>query len=163
MDGVLVNRERFFKDALGEKAESQKSRDEFFDTCYSKNLFTDVSGNRVAEFKLIMKKLFELGHSIQILTSYGTHGGPTDMGVLAHVGKVEWLNENYGDLIRAGAIEKFNGVLDCAQKKFFAAPESILIDDQKDNILGWIAAGGIGLLYEEGNHDKTISELLNLV
>jgi hypothetical protein len=32
-------------------------------------------------------------------------------------------------------------------KKDFAEPNAILIDDRKDNIDGWIDAGGIGILH----------------
>jgi len=42
-------------------------------------------------------------------------------------------------------------------KKDFAEPNSILIDDRKDNIDGWIDAGGIGILHTSA--EKTIEIL----
>ncbi len=45
-------------------------------------------------------------------------------------------------------------------KKEFASPTSILIDDREDNINDWIGAGGIGILHK--NAKDTIGQLHDL-
>jgi 5'(3')-deoxyribonucleotidase len=45
-------------------------------------------------------------------------------------------------------------------KKEFAAPDSILIDDLKDNVDSWKEAGGIGILHTSA--DDTIKKLKDL-
>lgn len=45
-------------------------------------------------------------------------------------------------------------------KKEFASPTSILIDDRDDNISDWINAGGIGILHKSAK--DTISQLKDL-
>lgn len=43
-------------------------------------------------------------------------------------------------------------------KKDFAEPNAILIDDRKDNVDGWIEAGGIGILHTSAS--ETIDTLI---
>ena len=44
-------------------------------------------------------------------------------------------------------------------KKLYANKQSILIDDQPENINPWIKAGGIGILHNSNNVQATINQL----
>jgi len=46
-------------------------------------------------------------------------------------------------------------------KKKYAAPNHVLIDDRKDNIEGWESEGGVGILHTSA--EDTIAKLLNIV
>jgi len=45
------------------------------------------------------------------------------------------------------------------QKQKWATPTSILIDDRKDFITKWEAAGGIGILHKDNNIGNTLKKL----
>jgi hypothetical protein len=73
----------------------------------------------------------------------------------SRVGKVDWVNRELPGvpLILRSA----------KHKKDFASPNSILIDDRKDNIDGWIENGGEGIVHTSAAETiKTLKEKYNL-
>jgi len=71
---------------------------------------------------------------------------------LSRTGKVKWVKKNLGN-------PKLN-LRRASQKKEFAKPSHILIDDYEKNIKSWIAAGGIGILHTSASN--TIKQLKKL-
>ncbi len=65
-------------------------------------------------------------------------------------GKRQWVEENLG-----GHVELI--LCKAAEKKNYAAPNRILIDDLKKNIDGWVGAGGIGI-----HHTSSIETIVLL-
>jgi len=109
-------------------------------------------------WKALMRNLREEGHTLEILTSYGSWD-PLEVGPSAHLGKCQWLRQHYGDIFAEGVVTNFNGVETCDQKQFFAAPDSILIDDQIDNIEQFRNAGGKGVWYCGDHHKESLKSL----
>lgn len=68
--------------------------------------------------------------------------------------KHEWLQKHF-----SGA--PVHIVVDGADKQHYAKPNYILIDDKKDNITQWKAAGGIGILHT--NMYNTIDQLKKIL
>ena len=70
----------------------------------------------------------------------------------SRVGKIKWVKRE---------LPGFKIILRKAEnKREFASPTSILIDDSKSNIEQWIESGGIGILHT--STEKTIRELKEL-
>jgi len=108
------------------------------------------------------------GHQVEILTSYGIdfsplhtkdHGllGRFELEALAHRGKAQWLETHYGDQCLDNSIRAFNGVGTCGGKARFGRPDTLLIDDQPENVREFRAAGGSSLQYRADQHDAVMS------
>ncbi len=69
----------------------------------------------------------------------------------SRIGKADWVNRELPGtpLILRSA----------KNKKEFAAPDAILIDDRPENIEGWIQEGGKGILHTSA--EETIKELID--
>jgi len=70
-------------------------------------------------------------------------------------GKRDWLRKNISPVVARFAI-----IVSKDKKKNYSNRNSILIDDRKENIKGWISKGGIGILHK--NTTQTIKELKEL-
>jgi len=68
----------------------------------------------------------------------------------ADVHKKDWVKRKISPTLKTNTVY-------AAQKKDFATPDSILIDDMNKNINAWIEAGGIGI-----RHTSTASTLKQL-
>lgn len=66
--------------------------------------------------------------------------------------KVRWVHKHYGPQYEVIVLPK-------KEKRKHAAPNHILVDDTAANVSEWKADGGIGILHEEDNYHRTISEL----
>ena len=125
-------------------------------------LYRELMPNRKFEMKALMRELKQRGHTVEILSSYGARY-TGDYGADVHLGKRDWLQLHYGDLLSEGVISRFNGVSDCEQKKFYAHPDSLLIDDQEENIAAFIEAGGQAVRYDLLFHEASIEKVLNFL
>lgn len=114
--------------------------------------------NRPAEFRWIMRYAAMKGCTNEILTSYG-QAAEADLGAQSHVGKVRWLNTYYLSEFQDKVLTRFNGVQNCGQKALYANEKSLLIDDQLENVLDFIAAGGHAVLYEPRDHAESVKVL----
>ena len=99
------------------------------------------------------------GHTNEILTAYGVQE-PIEMGDEVHRGKADFLREHYGDLFDSGVLSRFNGVSKGYQKRFYAEPNTVLLDDWGKNITGFRAAGGLAVHYKHDEHDQCVAQLL---
>ena len=71
--------------------------------------------------------------------------------------KVRWVHTHYGKEYEVIVLPK-------KDKRKYAAPNAILIDDRHDNISEWKADGGIGIYHKDGtNFDSTIAELKSIL
>jgi len=66
--------------------------------------------------------------------------------------KVRWVHKHFGSQYEVIVLPK-------KDKRKYAEPNHILIDDRKDNISEWKADGGIGIFHEVDDFDGTISQL----
>tara|TARA_R100000329_G_scaffold138815_1_gene120402 strand:+ start:403 stop:921 length:519 start_codon:yes stop_codon:yes gene_type:complete len=98
-----------------------------------------------------MTELYSQGVSVQILTSLGTTNALDCLG--RYRGKIDWLHRFYHPQLKDGIIERVNVVTTCDQKKLYAKDQTILIDDQRDNVYDFNKAGGLGVLYTQEHHE----------
>ena len=70
--------------------------------------------------------------------------------------KVRWVHKHYGSKYEVIVVPK-------KDKRHYAKPNHILIDDRQDNINEWKADGGIGIFHEVDNFHNTISELKKIL
>jgi 2-hydroxychromene-2-carboxylate isomerase len=89
-----------------------------------------------------------------MLTSVGTPR--TEQGAEAARQKTVWLK-------RHGIDYHPNFVKMFSEKKKYATPMSILIDDRPDCALPFTEAGGHGILHDDKHMDKTLATLDSLV
>lgn len=94
------------------------------------------------------------GVKVEMLTSVGTHR--TEQGAEAARQKTVWLK-------RHGIDYHPNFVKMFSEKKKFANPMSILIDDRPDCALPFSEAGGHGILHDDKHMDRTLSQLDSIV
>lgn len=76
---------------------------------------------------------------------------PTRLDVRSPSGKLIWIHKNLG-------FDTHYVFTRSSRKRLLAAPGRVLIDDLKDNVEGWIKAGGIGIHHK--NADDTINQLV---
>ena len=151
MDGVIVNFLRGMKSVFPEYNEEQYQSDKN----HKKEAWTAVKryeqeGGRfwfdlkpMADANLLWKYTKHL-HP-EILTATGSSG--SGVGIQ----KKDWVAANLGDGISVHAVSAFK------DKAKFAKPGHILIDDMRESIDPWIAAGGIGILHTSAAN--TIAQL----
>lgn len=143
MDGVLVNFERGYNELTGEKTPG-------VDSTYDKNDFWSAITKAGAKFWADLNWMSDG----QQLWDYINQYNPKLLTApsrekSSEIGKQEWINKNL-----PGTPVVFKQAKD---KKDLAEPNSILIDDRKDNIQQWIDAGGIGI-----RHTSTASTIKQL-
>lgn len=90
-----------------------------------------------------------------ILSSVGSSLN-SKLGIEGKKGKLEWVTRELGPQFAKTAIITVDG-----GKSQYASPDSVLIDDSKKNINGWVQNNGIGILHK--NAADTISQLKNVL
>lgn len=70
--------------------------------------------------------------------------------------KIRWVHKHYGDQYEVIVVPK-------KEKRNYAKPNHILIDDKHSNVNEWNADGGIGIFHEKDNFHRTITELKNIL
>lgn len=71
--------------------------------------------------------------------------------------KVRWVHKHYGEQYEVIVLPK-------KQKRDYASPSAILIDDRHDNINEWEADGGIGIYHKDGvDFTETIRTLKSIL
>jgi hypothetical protein len=78
------------------------------------------------------------------------------LGVEGKKGKQRWIKRELGNEYLNTAL-----IVSSGTKDKYVSQNSILIDDDKDNIDSWISAGGIGILHKDP--DKTIEQIKKLM
>lgn len=151
MDGVLCNFDKAFKPF--------KSPNVAYDR---KQFSKAVLEHKIFENLEYMPHGLELlthvkgisGITVEILTSVGTKD--PIQGAEAARQKKHWL-------LKHGIHYKPNFVRMFSEKKEYAFPSSILIDDRPDCALPFSAAGGNGILHKDEEIKRTLSALDNIV
>lgn len=163
MDGVLTDLDGWLATKFGVEVVSLADREARGALLrraveYNPAFPAELPPNRLGEFRGIMRFLALKGYNNEILTSYG-QAAQADLGAQSHVGKVRWLSAHYLSEFQDKVLTRFNGVQNCGQKALYANSSSLLIDDQIENVLDFIAAGGHAILYESNNHESSIKGL----
>ncbi len=142
LDGVMADFARGVREILKLDPKTV-SPDELFGTLakQGKDFFLKLPKMKDADRLWAFLK----GNDVEILT-----GVPTSNREEAAKNKVSWVRRNISKNVKVITTSS-------KSKKKFAGPNQILIDDRKDNIAAWKAAGGIGILHT--NAAKTIKEL----
>lgn len=153
LDGVLVDFESHAYDITGINISTANR-------AQTKKFWKDINKwtDNDKPFFVNMKPLpdaFKLWSFIEkyhpiILSSYGDIKNAADE-------KREWVRKHLGAHVANEAIFVKQSVL----KAEYAAPMSILIDDQLKSINPWIQAGGIGILHKSA--DLTIKQLKDII
>lgn len=178
MDGVISDVDGTIAEALRVDVATIEADRAFRTDCYKRwaemlcyNLeegFAALKVHHLQETKDVMRTLVSKGHRVELLTSLGVARGLFPMDVLTlgaqiHRGKTRWLGKHYGDLFEEGVIHRFNVVVNCDQKKHLAEPRAVLVDDQGENVEGFISRGGYGVHYSYRRRDECLQQLWNLL
>lgn len=110
------------------------------------------------DMKNLMIDLHNCNYNVEILTSYGGRGAYQRIEAQKRL----WLIDNLGMAI-CDEILYFNGVTDCEYKALKAKPDTLLIDDQKSNVLDFINRGGRAVLYSFDNHEECMRQIKAIV
>lgn len=70
--------------------------------------------------------------------------------------KIAWVHKHKGEEFEVIVVPK-------KEKRNYAAPNHILIDDTHANINEWKADGGIGIFHVENRYDDTLNELKRIL
>lgn len=158
MDGVLCDWENGYKKLSGgknfEEVEASIGKNEAekifqsADSDFWSNLKWEKGGKELFDF---CKKNFS---KIKILS---TSGAKEDKILHKKVkdGKLKWLKKNAPSISPSDIVIVTNRRL----KKKYAKSNSILIDDNDNNIKDWENSGGIGILHDSDQHQKTMKKL----
>lgn len=174
MDGVLSDLDGTIAEAFGLSSNMVESDQDFRKTAY-KRWFNKLGGNlelgfsklhphHIDENRETLRLLSKMGYQVEILSSLGAYRGLFPMNILTlgsqiHQGKTNWLIKHYLDLFEDGTINRFNTVSTCDQKRHFATSDSILVDDQENNIREFKQNGGRGVHFHHRRRVECIAEL----
>jgi hypothetical protein len=151
MDGVICNFEEKF---LPLRSPGRKYDKEIFAKAVMEGkIFEDLNWMPNGQ-KLINHIRSIPGINVEMLTSVGTQRA--EQGAEAARQKKHWLSNNGIDF-HPNFVRMFS------EKKAYANPFTILIDDRPDCALPFTAAGGHGILYEDKHIDSALATLDEIV
>ena len=155
MDGVIAD----FNTAFKKLNVDNLTPDEFIKT-YSKNKFWNLLDKHADEFwinippmsdaNVLMDFIYNNFIDIHILTASTRHPS-------SKIGKRMWIRRHFPFIREDNIIV----VEEKKLKQKYATPNSILVDDNTQNISDWNNAGGIGILHKSAN--DTIKQLQQYV
>lgn len=148
MDGVLTDFDKRFNEIhpwSPTKFTEKNGKDEFWELIDERGVGFWVGMEWMEDGKLLWEYL-KTNHDVELLSS-------PSRAEHSRLGKRLWVRNH-----KLGA--KLNLAYSYNKKKY-AAPNHVLIDDRKDNIEGWESKGGIGILHT--STEDTIAKLLNIV
>ncbi len=160
MDGVLCDFDQAFLNLTFEKLGKPISKDDFradfgfrrsWKLINAKGISFWSDMPSMSDMQILRKFVLANFNSIKILSSAGKPYAKDNMST---DGKQLWLRSHgFGSIIPSNIL-----IVDTKEeKRKYATPEGILVDDNRDNINEWNQAGGIGILHTSA--DKTIHEL----
>jgi len=151
MDGVVCNFMEKFE--VLKPAGVKYDKDIFAKAVMDGKIFEDLNwmpnGKRLIDHVRTIR-----GVKVEMLTSVGTQR--TEQGAEAARQKTVWL-KSHGIDYHPNFVKMFN------EKKKYANPMSILIDDRPDCALPFTEAGGHGILHEDTHMNKTLATLDSIV
>lgn len=145
MDGVLVDFEKGYLDLTGIDLKGEHmDGPRFWDPINRKGYDFWINLDWMPDGKLLWDSIRPYNPTILSAPSSRPE---------SRVAKHDWVDRELGEDVPV--------ILRSAQnKKEFAAPNHILIDDREDNINGWIMSGGIGI--HHFNTKDTLDKLIEL-
>lgn len=156
LDGTLCDFEKQFLNVFGDN--SIKSMEQFKETHTDLELWNVILKDKdkfwstmewMPEGKKLWDYLLTLNMPIEILSAIAH-----DEFNYAKEGKREWVDTNLGMNVKVNLVSK-------SMKKYYAADNTVLIDDDVINIQEFNNAGGIGILYT--NTDEVINKINKLL
>ena len=148
MDGVLVDFNKRFGElsAWGpEKFIEKNGLDEFWELIDGRGVGFWVGMEWMEDGKTLWEYL-KSNHNVELLSS-------PSRAENSRLGKRLWVRNHKLGVKLNLAYSK--------NKKKYAAPNHVLIDDRKDNIEDWESKGGVGILHTSA--EDTITKLLHIV
>ncbi len=94
------------------------------------------------------KELYAYARSLNVPVEILTAPSRTD--TRCYLGKILWLKKHGFDVDNINFARAHN-------KRLYAKPHYVLIDDKPENIVGWVLDGGYGILHKD--LESTIKEL----
>lgn len=145
MDGVLVDFEKGYLDLTGIDLKGKHmDGPRFWDPINKKGYDFWINLGWMPDGKLLWNSISPYNPTILSAPSSKPE---------SKVAKHDWVHKELGENVEI--------ILRSARnKKEFAAPNHILIDDREDNIKDWIDSGGVGILHKSAI--ETLNELNNL-
>lgn len=158
MDGVLTDFEKTYFEKVGSTKSDDIESGEYADNMRAlvkTDFFNSMLANpHIEDIKRVMRTINKAGIRQEILTSCGPWAEDNTKTI---DNKTKWLIDN--KIIECGIV-KVNTVSLCSDKKPFASPDAILIDDQINNISDFKSAGGNVVHFNIKDTKKHLSELL---
>lgn len=145
MDGVLVDFEKGYLDLTGINLKGEHfDGPRFWEPVNKKGYDFWINLDWMGDGKLLWNSIKDYNPSILSAPSSKPE---------SRVAKHDWVDRELGKNVEV--------ILRSARnKKEFAAPNHILIDDREDNIRDWNESGGIGILHK--STDDTLNKLNKL-
>jgi 5'(3')-deoxyribonucleotidase len=146
MDGVICNWLEGFKKYSGGipfddyKSKFGKVKTDLIINDAGKQFWSDLEW--MSDGRSLVRFIYNNFLKIKILTATG-NGSPSYIKNTED-GKREWLNKNIPSVSKTDIYIIRHGV----NKKKYARPGDILVDDMPENIEGWNSVGGIGILHK---------------
>jgi hypothetical protein len=151
MDGVICNFQEKF--SVLKPAGTKYDKEIFGKAVMEGKIFEDL--NWMPNGRRLINHIRSIhGVKVEMLTSVGTHR--TEQGAEAARQKTVWLK-------RHGIDYHPNFVKMFSEKKKYATPMSILIDDRVDCALPFTEAGGHGILYDDKYINTALATLDSIV
>lgn len=151
MDGVVCDFQEKFEPL--KPAGVKYDKDIFAKAVMEKKIFEDL--NWMPNGRRLINHVRSIpGVKVEMLTSVGTHR--TEQGAEAARQKTVWL-KRHGIDFHPNFVKMFS------EKKKYANPMSILIDDRPDCALPFSEAGGHGILHDDKHMDRTLAQLDSIV
>lgn len=156
LDGVIFDFNKIYKGLLGEWEVAEKGKN-FTKAIYEYEIFVDLPLLSNAKSLINdLKILQDIGLiHVEILSSTGSPNNPEQ--------QLEVVRQKRIALAKHGIDFPANFTIHKGNKKCFATPKSILIDDHAENVNDFTKAGGYGILYANGMDFRAITDIVDYI
>lgn len=154
MDGVVADFNKFVSEILGREIgwEGRDLSDEEWQTlCNVDKLYFKLPLIQDSTKLVALAKSFSTRFDIEFLTAVPRTTSIPSAGQ----DKIDWINKYYpGMKVNFGPYSR--------DKKNWAKPGYILIDDKRSNVVDWAMKGGLSI-FHTGDYEQTINNLLSAI
>lgn len=156
LDGVVFDFMAVYRKLLGEWETAEKGQN-FTKAIYEYKIFEDLPlmPNAVKLISELSVLCLKQNVHIEILSSTGSPNKPEQ--------QLEVIRQKRVALEKYGILFDANFTIHKGNKKLFATPKSILIDDHTENVNDFTKAGGYGILYVDGMGMQPIHDLVDYI
>lgn len=154
LDGVIFNFNKIYKQLLGEWEVAEKGQN-FTKAIYEYKIFEDLPlcSNALSLYVTLTDMEKQGLIRVEILSSTGSPDKPEQ--------QLEVIRQKRIALKKHGINFPDNYTIHKGNKKLFATPKSILIDDHTENVNDFTKAGGYGILYVDGMDFRPIYDMVD--